>query len=130
MANSNRRNNNIGSLIFGGVLTSDQEVIEEGIVQFYKSLYLEDKHICPHSDVLNFSKIFEEKANWLERPFKEAEIFGVVMDFDGDKAPGPNGFPMAFLQTCWAIIKTNLLEVFQYFFFMDKVIHCPLYCLS
>ena len=36
----------------------------------------------------------------------------MVMDFDGDKAPGPDGFPMAFFQACWAIIKTDLLEVF------------------
>ena len=97
-------------------MTSDQEVIEEGIVRFYKSLYSKDKHIRPHPDVLNFLKISEDKAGWLERPFEEAEIFGVVMDFDGAKAPGPDGFPIAFFQTCWAIIKTDLLVVFQYFF--------------
>ena len=117
-ANSNRMNNSIGSLIFGGVLTFDQEVIEEGIVRFYKSLYSEDKHIHPHPDMLNFSKISEDKAGQLERPFKEAEIFGVVMDFDGDKVPGPDGFPMAFFQACWAIIKTDLLEVFSIFLIM------------
>ena len=115
MANSNR-SDNIGSLNIGGVLTSDQEVIEEGTVQFYKSLYLEDKHIRPHLDVLNFLRIFQDKAGWLERPFEEAGIFGVVMDFDGDKALELDGFPMAFFQTCQAIIKTDLLEVIQYFF--------------
>ena len=39
------------------------------------------------------------------------------MDFDGDKVPGPDGFPMAFFQTCWADIKIDFLEVFQFFFF-------------
>ena len=53
----------------------------------------------------------------MERPFEEAKIFGVVMDFDGDKVPGPDGFPMAFFQTCWADIKIDFLEVFQFFFF-------------
>ena len=57
MANSNR-SNNIGSLNIGGVLTSNREVIEKGIVRFNKSLYLEDKHIRPHLDVLNFLRIF------------------------------------------------------------------------
>ena len=66
MANSNRKGNNIGNLNISGVLTSDQVVIEEGIVQFYKSLYSKDKHIRPHLDVLNFSKISQKKANWLE----------------------------------------------------------------
>ena len=32
MANSNRRTNSIGSLNIDGVLTLDQEVIEDGIV--------------------------------------------------------------------------------------------------
>ena len=69
-------------------------------------------------EALNFSRIFEDKAGWLERPFEEAEIFVVVMGFNGDKAPGPNAFPMVFFQICWAIIKIDLLEVVQYFFFI------------
>ena len=39
------------------------------------------------------------------------------MDFDGDKVPGPDGFPMAFFQTRWANIKIDFLEAFQFFFF-------------
>ena len=66
MANSNRGNNSIGSLKIEGVLTSDQEVIDDGIAWFYKSLYSEDKLHRPHLDVLNFSSIFEDKAGWLE----------------------------------------------------------------
>ena len=66
MANSNRRNNSIDNLNIDGVLTSDQEVIDDGIAWFYKSLYSEDKLHRPHLDVLNFSSIFEDKAGWLE----------------------------------------------------------------
>ena len=77
---------------------------------------MEDKHICPHLDELNFSRISGDKAGWLERLFEEVEIFGVVMDFDGDKTLELDGFPMAFFRTCWAIIKIDLLEVFQYIF--------------
>ena len=96
MANSNRRTNSIGSLNIDGVLTSDQEVIEDGIVWFYKSLYSEDKLHCPHPNVLNFSKISKDKAGWLEKHFEEVGIFRVVKDFNGDKAPRLDGFPMAF----------------------------------
>ena len=66
MATSNRRNNSIDNLNIDGVLTSDQEVIDDGIAWFYKSLYSEDKLHRPHLDVLNFSSIFEDKAGWLE----------------------------------------------------------------
>lgn len=40
----------------------------------------------------NLSK---EQASWLERPFAEEEIKGVVFPFVADKAPGENGFIMA-----------------------------------
>ena len=46
-----------------------------------------------------------------------AEIFDVIQNFNGDKAPGPDGFPMAFFQVCWGILKTDLMAVFHHFFF-------------
>jgi hypothetical protein len=40
------------------------------------------------------------EAAGLERPFEEEEVIGVVQGFVRDKAPGPDGFPMAFFQSC------------------------------
>lgn len=48
----------------------------------------------------NLSK---EKASWLERPFAEEEIKGVVFPFVADKALGQNGFTMAFSKECWEV---------------------------
>ena len=47
-------------------------------------------------DEVVFSRISEEDASWLDNPFDEDEVFGVVHDFNGDKALRPNGFTMAF----------------------------------
>nr|XP_023894571.1 uncharacterized protein LOC112006527 [Quercus suber] len=71
MANSNRKNNGIESLMT----------------------------VRPFPDVLVFPMISAANADWLERPFEEAEIFDVVQSFNGDKSPGPDGFPMAFFQS-------------------------------
>ena len=46
--------------------------------------------------MLNFPKISNDKASRLVRPFDDVEVFGIVKDFEGDKALGPDGFPMAF----------------------------------
>ncbi|RVW82343.1 putative ribonuclease H protein [Vitis vinifera] len=35
---------------------------------------------------------------------------------NGDKAPGPDGFTMAFWQRCWAIVKEEVLEMFKEFY--------------
>ena len=62
-----------------------------------------------------FSRISEEDASWLDRPFDEEELFGVVQDFNGDKAPGPDGFTMAFFQSCWCLVKSDIMKVFHSF---------------
>ena len=62
-----------------------------------------------------FSSIDEEEKNWLERDFEEEEVWEVVERMEGDKAPGPNGFTMAFFQSCWAVVKRDVMAVFSKF---------------
>ena len=96
IANSHRRVNSIDRLMVDGVLSLDPAVIADCISQFYRQLYLEDVAHRPILDDVEFSSISVEDANWLDRSFEEEEVFGVINDFNGDKAPSPNGFSMAF----------------------------------
>ena len=66
-------------------------------------------------DEVVFSSISEEDATWLDRPFDEDEVFGVVNEFKGDKAPVPDGFTMAFFQSCWSTVKIDIMNVFHVF---------------
>ena len=52
---------------------------------------------------------------WLERLFEEVEIFEVIKEFNGDKSPGPDGFPIAFFQACWGTLKLDIMAVFHHF---------------
>ena len=116
MANSHRRNNGIESLMVDGILSSNQGMIANCINQFFMNLYTEQQVVWPFLEVLVFPRISSDNAGWLDRPFEEAEIFDVIQNFNGDKAPRPDGFPMAFFQACWGILKTNLMAVFHHFF--------------
>ena len=60
--------------------------------------------------------ISSDNAGWLKRPFKEAKKIYVIQNFNGDKSPGLDGFPMAFFQACWGIVKPDLMAVFHHFF--------------
>ena len=64
---------------------------------------------------MQFGRIFEEDALWLDRPFEEDEVFGVVSGFNGDKSPGLDGFSMAFFQSCWSILKSDIMVVLHNF---------------
>ena len=98
-----------------GELSLDPTAIADCISQFYRQLYFKDVAHRPILDDVDFSNISVEDASWLDRPFKEEEVFGVINDFNGDKAPSPDGFSMAFFQSCWYILKTEIMVVFHNF---------------
>jgi hypothetical protein len=51
-------------------------------------------------DNQSFSSIDVEEKCWLERDFEEKEVWEVIKGMEGDKSPGPDGFTMAFFQSC------------------------------
>ncbi|RVX22233.1 LINE-1 reverse transcriptase-like [Vitis vinifera] len=65
---------------------------------------------------LQLDQISQQEAETLERPFTEDEIYVALMEMNGDKAPGPDGFTMAFWQSCWEFIKEEILEMFKDFY--------------
>jgi hypothetical protein len=81
LANSHRRNNFISGLSIDGLDTSNQEVINDTIIQFYMNLLTE-------------MTIWWPKLDGLE----------LLLSMDGDKASGPDGFTIAVFQLCWVIV--------------------------
>ena len=115
IANFHRRFNSIDRLMVDGDLSSNPEAIAGVISHFYRQLYTENVAHGPLLDDVEFSCISEEDALWLDRPFDEDKVFGVISDFKGDKALGLNGFSMAFFQSCWCILKAEIMAVFKTF---------------
>jgi hypothetical protein len=70
----------------------------------------------PRMDNQAFSSIDEEEKMWLERDFEELEVWEVVKGMDGDKAPGLDGFTMAFFQSCLVVVKHDLMAVVSEFY--------------
>ncbi|RVW80279.1 Uridine kinase-like protein 1, chloroplastic [Vitis vinifera] len=56
------------------------------------------------------------EAEGLEQPFTEAENHLALMGMNGDKAPGPDGFTVAFWQFCWEFVKEEIVDVFKEFY--------------
>ncbi|RVW31082.1 hypothetical protein CK203_093146 [Vitis vinifera] len=76
MANALRRNDSLDKIKINGVwLNEDQESLNA------------------------------QEAEFLEVPFSEEEIHSALLELNGDKAPGPNGFTVAFWQACWDFMK-------------------------
>ena len=74
MANANRRNNSIESLIVDGLPTSDPAIISEHIVGYYDSLFTEPLSWRPRLDNLEFDRLNDMEAASLEELFEEREV--------------------------------------------------------
>jgi hypothetical protein len=115
VGNSNRRSNSIESLSVNGSTSSDQQVIRDHVALFYKSIFAEPFSLRPRMDNLALDTLDIREASSLVLPFEESELLEVVKGLNRDKAPGPDGFTLAFFQDCWDVIKSDLMGVFQDF---------------
>jgi hypothetical protein len=122
IANSNRRSNSIDSLSVNGSVTSDQPAIRYHIVHFYESLFSEQYNWRPKLDGIAFNSLSLEEATQLELPFEKREVLEVVKSMNRDKAPGPDGFPLAFFQDCWDVIKSDMMGLFTDFHAHNKFV--------
>ena len=72
--------------------------LRKGIVEAFKTAPSDTGDWRASIDGLTFPKIKEEKITKLEPPFTLEEVFAALSDLNGDKAPGPDGFTVAFWQ--------------------------------
>ncbi len=115
MVNSNRRRNFMKRVEVGDVIHEDTSAIRDNVVCFYENLYQETEAWRPSVDGLDFHSIGADEASLLERKFDREEVFLVLKYLQGDKAPGPDGFSMAFFHRCWEVVGDEVMGFFEEF---------------
>ena len=75
-------------------------------------MYRESESWRPTIDGLEFANLDEIDRVTLEREFEKEEIIAALREAKGDKAPGPDGFTMAFFQKCWCVLEKEILAFF------------------
>ena len=66
-------------------------------------------------DGLDFACIEEEERLSLEKEFTKEEVIQVLREMEGDKAPGPDGFTVAFFHKCWSVVEKDVMDFFDCF---------------
>ena len=100
MANSNRMRNCLKKIKVNGIWLSEDQEIQRGVVRAYQNLLPDPGGWHPSMNCLEFDRIGVEEAAKLEETFSVEEVFLALSELNGDKAPGPDGFPLAFWQFC------------------------------
>ncbi|XP_075645160.1 uncharacterized protein LOC142616177 [Castanea sativa] len=116
LANSHRNANQIKRMEVNGILYEDEHDVRSQIVHFYQELYKETEVGRPSMDGLEFASIEEDDRVLLEKEFSKEEVFQVLKEMEGDKAPGPDGFTMAFFQKCWSVVERDVMDFFEDFY--------------
>ena len=96
MANSHRRRKSISSISINGRRLVKEAEVRDGLVDAYQSLLSASNNWCPPYPDLHLNLIGADQSAKLEEMFTEEEVLAAVSGLNNDKAPGPDGFPIAF----------------------------------
>ncbi|XP_073066025.1 uncharacterized protein [Primulina eburnea] len=99
-----------------GSLITDDAQIQNEIITFFERLYKKSEGDGSGIEGLDWMPLSRSEAAQLEVPFAEKEVKAAVMECDGTKAPGPDGFTLGFYQQNWETVKDDLIRVFDEFF--------------
>ena len=124
MANAHRRRNCLRKISINDIRLDKEAEIKEGLIAAFKNLLLALRLWRPSLHELSFNEIESRVASKMEEVFSEEEIWIAISGLNRDKAPGPDGFPLAFGPSagislsprCWVFLrnfmsKADLLEV-------------------
>ena len=110
-----RRKNQTRGVEVEGVFYEDKSEVTNQVVDFYKKLYQELESWRPTIDGLDFACLDKAERYSLEREFEKEEVLEALKEAEGDKAPGPDDFTMAFFQKCWECTRTRCYGFFRRF---------------
>ncbi|CAN0926381.1 LINE-1 reverse transcriptase homolog [Linum grandiflorum] len=116
IANFNRRRNHLDGIFMNGEQVEGQRNVAAAAVNFYEQLYDEPRNLRPFLDSCGGSMLTQEVAEGMVRCFSERDVWEAVQMCAGEKAPGPDGFPMAFFKRNWTILKREVCEAVLEFF--------------
>eukprot|EP00253_Pinus_taeda_P035614 PITA_35614 len=63
----------------------------------------------------------DEENTVLCRPITTEEVIQVIWSMEADKAPGPDGFSIHFYQSCWEVMKSDLIKMIKGFMIKAKI---------
>lgn len=118
IANGRRRKNTIISLESNGETIEGDENLLKHATEYYSNLFGPEEEHQIQIDQSLWDEIEQVSAQDNEKlcePFSEDEIKTTLVQMEKHKAAGPDKIPIEFFQSCWDIVKYDLLQLFDDF---------------
>lgn len=115
IASKRQSRNLLDSVLFNGIRYVEPRMIKQVVLRHFSSVFAENWACRPKLVGLFVTLSSTEVREVLEAPFTMEEVWRVVKESSGSKAPGPNGFNMACVQKCWQVTKNDIFQFLQEF---------------
>ena len=115
MVNAHSRRNWLSKLKVNGCWHTEENDLKNSVVEAFQKLYSEERGWRPCVEGLSFTRLASSEVDGLEIPFSKGEVFAALSDLGKDKAPGPDGFIIAYWLFCWAMVKIEIMGFFREF---------------
>jgi len=118
IANGRKRKNTIFHLKDGNNVVVGDKILLEHATLYYKTLFCRaNNNVLPLEQSFwdEVTSLSPEDNELLCKPFLEGEIKEALFQMEKNKAAGPDGIPIEFFQTCWEIVKKDIIEMFDDF---------------
>jgi hypothetical protein len=115
VANERRRKNTMYSLKKDDIHIQGTADLLTHATEYYKMLFGPGEgNLMQLADSVwsRQEKLSVEDNMVLNEPFSEEEIQAAINSMVKNKAPGPDGIPIEFYQSCWPIIKNDVMNIF------------------
>jgi hypothetical protein len=112
---SRGKKNHIRALRVGDEWFEKPVEIRMATVDYFTHHFASENWVRPKLDGIVFPCLVDEDNRGLVQPFGMEEFEQVVMDSDGNKSPGPDGFNFAFVKSMWRVIKREIRIMFEQF---------------
>ena len=124
MANFHRRINFIKkkNIRINGNWFVEEAAVRREVADTFNGLFADLGGWRPSISSLSFKEIGGDVATKLEDPFSIEEVFVALSNLNGDKAPGPDGFSIAFWQFSWDFVKEEIMRFFKEFHEHNKFV--------
>ena len=122
MTNSHRRRNAINKIKINDNWLTEDNAIQKGIVDEFKGQLSEPGGWRPAFPNISLEELGTEDAGSLEVRFSEEEVSTAIAGLNGEKAPRPDGFPIAFWSFSWEIVKDEVMDFFKEFYEKKKFV--------
>jgi hypothetical protein len=116
IANGRKRKNTMYSLKKDDINIQGTTDLLEHASEYYKGLFCpgEGNNMALDANIWSAEeKLNEEDNEVLNEPFSKSEIKNALDCMVKNKALGPDGIPVEFFQTCWGIVKYDIMQLFQ-----------------